>query len=70
MTLDEAKLAIETLQWNYEPYRGKPVLQPDGSIDARKQWAEWFPGDYKATLDGEFTADQLEAIAVLMRIAP
>lgn len=48
------------------------MIQPDGGLydtshDASHDYLKWKPGDDTATLDGDFTADELEAIADHMR---
>jgi membrane-bound inhibitor of C-type lysozyme len=59
MTLDQARKII------------KPdVIQPDGSLYSLGWYLAWTRGASDATLDGIFTADELEAIAVLMRAKP
>lgn len=58
MTLDEAKeyLADE--------------IQPDGSLYDLGWYLYFVVGDERATLDGAFSADDLEAIAAYMRAHP
>lgn len=51
--------AIAVLGPLYNPQTGQ--LQPNG------QWVTFTPGDKDACLDGDFTADELEAMAVVMR---
>ena len=63
MTLEEAKKILE------------PVLEANGrlswslekNVDYQFGFVSYFPGDDSAALDGTFTADELEAIAVYMR---
>lgn len=43
------------------------AIKPDGSFYSLGYYGLWSPGDDTATLDGEFTADELEAVAVVMR---
>lgn len=45
----------------------KHMLQPDGSLANLGVYIGWEVGDERATLDGHFTADDLEAIALHMR---
>ncbi len=49
---------------------GADVRQPDGSLDSLVWYLCWRRGNGSATLDGSFTADELEAIAVWMRAHP
>ncbi len=55
MTLDEAKTILGDR------------LRKDGSIVDSVNYVSWGPGDLRATLDAGFTADELEAIATVMR---
>lgn len=45
------------------------AIHPDGRLYNLGAYLDWAPGYENATLDGEFTADQLEAIAWWMRNA-
>lgn len=49
------------------------AYQPDGSIQQGSPWADWHPKSRFRSdtieLDGGFTADELEAMAVVMRAA-
>lgn len=45
----------------------KTAIQPDGGLHDRGQYLAWIPGKKLATLDAEFDADELEAIAWWMR---
>jgi hypothetical protein len=58
MTVDEARVIL-----------GDDV-KPDGSLSCIGRYLYWKPGDETATLDADFSADELEAIAVLMRATP
>jgi len=42
-------------------------LQEDGSLTCEDEYMSYRAGDAKACLDGDFSADQLEAIALHMR---
>jgi hypothetical protein len=42
-------------------------IQPDGGLYDAGTFIAWKCGDRRATLDGEFTADELAAIAAYMR---
>ena len=42
-------------------------IQPDKSLHEGTQYLHWNVGDNHATLDAEFSADELEAIAWWMR---
>lgn len=55
MTLEEARAILGV------------AVQPDGSLDALGHYMEWKPGDKTIILDDDFTADELEAMAVHMR---
>lgn len=44
------------------------IFQPDGSLASLGWYLDWPVGDREATLDGAFTADELEAIASWMRL--
>jgi len=55
MTLKEAKKIIGT------------SLKPDGSVHELGQYMYYRPGDLTACLDADFSADDLEALAVYMR---
>jgi len=46
---------------------GDKIKDPDGSLYSLKEYLRWKVGDKKASLDGNFTADDLEAIAWWMR---
>jgi hypothetical protein len=39
------------------------VIQPDGGLYDLGWYLAWTPGDKRARLDGEFTAQELRAIA-------
>ena len=39
----------------------------DGGFFPDDHYASWSPGEMKACLDGNFTADELQAFAVIMR---
>ena len=43
------------------------VIQPNGGLYSLGWYLHWNVGSNTATLDGEFTADDLEAIASHMR---
>jgi hypothetical protein len=43
------------------------TVRPDDRLLGFENYAHWHPGDAVATLDGEFTADELEAVAWWMR---
>jgi hypothetical protein len=43
------------------------AIGDDGSLYGLGWYLSWHSGDTAATLDGEFTADQLEAIVMWMR---
>ncbi len=43
------------------------VVHDDGSLTAERDYVSWSPSDRTAILDGEFTVEQLEAIAQHMR---
>lgn len=43
------------------------AMQEDGSLHSTGWYLSWHPTNLTATLDGGFTADQLEAIALWMR---
>ena len=45
----------------------KDELQPDGGLYSVGWYLGWPVNDSTAILDGDFTADDLEAIAVYMR---
>lgn len=55
MTLDRAKVIL------------KNAIAPDGGLTNLCWYIGWTPGYLNATLDGSFSADELEAIAVYMR---
>lgn len=55
MTLDEAKAFLGD------------AVQDDGGLFDLGWFLRWRPGESVATLDGAFTADDLEAIAAYMR---
>jgi hypothetical protein len=42
-------------------------IHPDGGLYNLGWYLSWVPGSNRAALDGEFTADELEAIACWMR---
>lgn len=45
-----------------------PAKGPNGGLySLKKEYLRWSIGDKKATLDGNFTADELEATAWWMR---
>jgi hypothetical protein len=44
-----------------------PDIGADGSLFGGENYLHWSPGEQSATLDGSFTADDLEAIAWWMR---
>jgi len=46
---------------------GDKIKGPDGSLYSTKEYLNWNVGNEKATLDGNFTADELEATAWWMR---
>lgn len=46
------------------------TIQSDGSLREGQQYTYWKPGESNVTLDSDFTADELEAIAWWMRNAP
>lgn len=56
MTLDEAKKILGDLN-----------LADHGVYFEKFGYAFWRPGEAEASLDAEFTADDLEAIATFMR---
>lgn len=56
MTLDEARQHL-----------AGSIDSRDGRLFSLGWYLSWFPGDEYACLDGDFTADDLEAIAVNMR---
>jgi hypothetical protein len=58
MTLDEAISLMS------EYYRDGHLTWPQ---DKCKQFVNYWSGSSVSSLDGEFTADELEAIAVIMR---
>lgn len=58
MTLEEAKKILTE--------RLEPGLVPDG-LDSHYDYLCYRHGDETACLDGDFGADQLEAIAIYMR---
>jgi hypothetical protein len=41
----------------------RKTISPDGGLFSLGWYLGWVPGDEKATLDGEFTAAELRAIA-------
>ncbi len=43
------------------------ALTENGGLDDVSRYLSYAPGNDTATLDGQFTADDLEAIAVVMR---
>lgn len=43
------------------------IKKADGSLHSLSWYLFWEKGDVQATLDGDFTADELEAIAWWMR---
>ena len=45
----------------------KGDIQEDGRLYNVGAYLAWTPGDKEATLDGDFDADELEAIAWYMR---
>lgn len=45
----------------------KDEIQPDGGIYCLGHYIAWTPGEQKATLDCEFSADELEALVWFMR---
>lgn len=45
----------------------RDACQDDSTLKSVGWYLWWWPGAAKATLDGEFTADELEAIAWWMR---
>jgi len=45
----------------------KSEITPDGNLSSAGWYLYYCKADKRATLDGEFTADQLEAVAVYMR---
>ncbi len=55
MTLDEAKIELTDL------------IDADGSVSLTSPWIFYKPGEHTACLDGDFTPDELEAMAVYMR---
>lgn len=55
MTLEEAKALLGD------------AVKPDGGLYDSVHYLAWTPGDDTACLDAYFTADELEAIAVVMR---
>lgn len=57
MTLEEA---IKILGELYDPSTG-------GFHSGGSQYVSWKPGEDTACVDDDFTADQLEAMAVVMR---
>lgn len=57
MTMDEGK-ARQILSGD---------IQPDGNLFNLGWYLDWEVGDANATLDGKFSADDLEAIAWWMR---
>lgn len=46
------------------------AISTDGGLHSLGWYLAWNPGRENATLDGEFTADDLEAIAWWMRNHP
>lgn len=59
MTLEEAKLI---LGHNYDSH--------DGGLKPWDEDVSWVPGEQEAVIEGRFNADQLEAMAVVMRESP
>lgn len=55
MTLDEARKILGA------------DIRPDNSIINEGAYIKWPAGDPRANLDGDFTAEELEAIATWMR---
>lgn len=45
----------------------KDFIQDNGVLFDVRKYLSWYVGDETATLDGSFTADELEAIAIYMR---
>lgn len=46
---------------------GKWIDEKDGSLHDIGAYINWIVGDSRVTIDGRFTADQLEAVARWMR---
>ncbi|MBK9497720.1 MAG: hypothetical protein IPO08_25060 [Xanthomonadales bacterium] len=46
---------------------GEWFLQKDDSLYNNVRFMDWHPGEERACLDADFTADELEAIAWWMR---
>lgn len=42
---------------------GENAVQSDGALRFGSPWIDWRPGDERSTLDGDFTAAELRAIA-------
>lgn len=45
----------------------KSAIKPSGALLDRVAYMSWEPGDSDVVLDGQFTAEELEAIAFWMR---
>jgi hypothetical protein len=58
VTLDEAKVIL------------KDFILPDGGMAGSTRFLSWTPGDAVAYIDDKFTAEEIEAIATIMRGAP
>lgn len=50
--------------------RADPTIKADGGLYSLSAYLSWDIGDRQAIIDGEFTADELEAIAWWMRNHP
>ena len=62
----------ENLKWVMDEKRANEILPDDvkavdGGLTSLGWYLAWWPGNDTATLDGSFTADDLEAIAWWMR---
>jgi hypothetical protein len=55
MTLDEAKAILGT------------SIQPNGNVEELGQYMQYYVGSETMCLDADFSADELEALAVYMR---
>lgn len=55
VTVEEAKVVLAK------------ALNHEGLLDCLRPFVMWKPGQDRISLDGKFTADQLEAMTVLMR---
>jgi hypothetical protein len=55
MTLDEAKNILGD------------SIQPNGNVEELRQYKQYYSGDTTICLDADFSADELEALAIYMR---